>query len=156
MNRIIQIELSKDSFFTNNYLRNLLGQPTQRDYPIIAERSDGVRFIVLSSFHDAKIIDVSIDETFWRKCITISIDFSQTSTGFKSRYKKFGIKFLGVKNIKIPIKTRDVFILSFDCLQESSILRAYFELEYYIGGETHNEIWEIEFSDVEVKPLCKR
>lgn len=151
MEKITQIELKEDSFFTKNYLKSLLVQ--NQIFPSVAETSKGLRFIVLASFHDAKIIDINVENIFEKDCVTIVVDFRNTTTEFKAGYNKFYIRFLDVKNMTLPDKIKDLYILDIDCRQEASDLQVVFELVYFIGNQSRHDICKINFTDVQVKPL---
>lgn len=154
MEKIIQIELREDSFFTKNYLKSLLAQKNQT-FLSAAETSKGLRFIVLASFHDAKIIDINVDNIYGKDCVTIFVDFRCTSTEFNAGYHKFYIRFFDVKNVNLPDKIKDLYILDIDCMQEKNDLQVNFELVYFIGEQACHDIWKIDFTDVKVKPANK-
>lgn len=154
MKKIIQTELEEGSFFTSDYLKSSL-KYDDRSLPPIAKTSQGVRFIVLASFHDAKIMDISADYIFGKDSITVSVDFRNTSTEFKAGRHIFCISFLNVKNMTFPEKMKNLDILDMDCIQEASGLQVNFELVYFIGGQSCHDIWKIDFSDVRVKPVYK-
>ena len=153
MKKIIQIELKEDSFFTKNYLKSFLVQ--NQTSPSAAETSKGLRFIVLASFHDAKIIDINVDNIIGKDCVSIVVDFRNTSTEFKAGYQKFYIRFLDVKDMTLPDKIKDLYILDIDCMQEASDLQVVFELVYFIGNQSCHDICKINFTDVQVMPLNK-
>lgn len=154
MKKIIQAELEEGSFFAYDYLKSLL-EHDDRTLPPVAKTSKGVRFIVLASFHDAKIMDICIDTMWGKNCVTILVDFRNTSTEFKAGYNKFYIRFVGVKNATIPDKVKDLYILSSDFLQQNTKLQVDFELEYFIKNAAYHDMWQIDFVDVVVSPLNK-
>lgn len=153
MKKIIQTELEGDSFFTSEYLKLFL----RSNSPIpasAAEKSRGMRFIVLADFHDAKITSISLDSVWGKDCVDITVNFGQTSTSFK-KGNKFRIRFLGVRNMTLPEKTRDLFVIDSDCFNTPDGLQANFELVYYIGQEGRRDVLQIGFTDIDVKPLKK-
>lgn len=62
----------------------------------------GIRFMLISRFHDAKIIQVACAEKYGKSCVIMQIDFSGTTTEFKAGFKKFNIYFINAEHSEIP------------------------------------------------------
>ena len=110
---------------------------------------DGISFLTSTSFHDAKLVDVRYDEIYGKQCLSLLVDFKTTGTP-PADWNFYEILFLNGKFIQKPKRMKDCYILALDCFPAEQFIRARIESEYFVGGETHHNILEIEFSDVKV------
>lgn len=111
--------------------------------------SGGMSFLTSVSFHDAKLVDVRYGEKYGKECFLLLVDF-KTAEAPPVDGSLYEISFLEGKFVQEPKRKRDCYILAFDCSPAGQNMRARIESEYFVGGEAHHEILEIEFSDVEV------
>ena len=110
---------------------------------------DGMRFLTNVSLHDAKLVDVRYDEKYGKECLSLIIDFKTAEAPPKGG-NVYEISFSDGKVLQKPKRMKDCYILALDCSPAGQIMCARIELEYFVGGETHHDVLEIEFSGVEV------
>ena len=110
---------------------------------------DGISFLTSVSFHDAKLVDVRYDEKYGKEHLLLFVDFKNAYAP-PAGGNLFEISFSGGKCVQEPKRMKDCHILALDCSPAEQFMRVRIELEYFVGGETHQDVLEIEFSDVKV------
>ena len=108
---------------------------------------DGMNFLTKVSFHDAILVDMRYDTKYGKERLSLLVDF-KTALAPPAGGNFYEISFLDGKLIQKPKRMKDCYILSLDCAAENG--RVWMELEYFVGGEAHHDVLEIEFSDVKV------
>lgn len=149
MKNIIQNELKDNSPFEKQYLEERLNRNYNYTYSKTVADNKGLRFLALANFNDARILTISVENMGWGKNLTLLINL--VGAGIKTEYRKSYIKFIDIKNTNMPEKTTDLYIIEFS-MQENPNLQATLKIVYYNGYEPHQEIWQINFSKVEVSP----
>ncbi len=117
-----------------------------------AKVTDGMRFLTSVSFHDAKLVDVFCGEKYGKKTLSLLVDF-KTAEFPPGNGKLYEIELLHAEFVQAPERRKDCFLLSLDCVPSGERTRVRVETEYFVGGEARHEVWEIEFSGVEVMRL---
>lgn len=149
---ILELELSEDSYFAKSYIQNrLANEATDKIHALPIENAN-IRFMAISNFHDAQIIDVINTEKYGKACAILRIDFKGTTTEFKAGYRKFDICFTNAEYIEKPIQSRKLYILNLDCGQESKRLITNIELSYFVGSQERRCNCIIKSDGVKVRP----
>ena len=110
---------------------------------------DGMNFLTKASFHDAKLADVRCDEIYGKECLSLLVDF-KTALAPPAGGNFYEILFSDGKFVQESQRKSDCYILALGCFPVGQFMRARIELEYFVGGEAHHDVLEIEFSDVKV------
>lgn len=155
MKKILELELSQNSFFDKSYILNRikLEADDKVSLPSCFLENAGVRFLLVANFHDAKIIQVTETEKYGNKCIVMQIDFKGTSTEFKVGYRKFNIYFIKAEFNEVPNNWRELYITCLDCASDLQKLIINLEVEYFTGSQAHQCLCEIKCNGIEVKPF---
>ena len=111
--------------------------------------ADSLCFLTNISFHDAKLVDCFYDEIYGKECLSLLLDF-KTALAPPAGGNFYEISFLDGKLIQKPKRMNDCYILSLDSFPIGQLVSTRIELEYFVGGEVHHDVLEIEFSDVKV------
>lgn len=151
--RILVLELSEDSYFAKPYIQNRLACEATDKIPMFSIENAGLRFMALSCFHDAKIVDIIDTEKYGKPCSILRIDFKGTTTEFKKGYRKFDIYFINAEYTEKSIQSRRLHIINLDCVQESKKLITDMELVYFVGLQEHRFPCRIISDGIEVKPF---
>ncbi len=114
--------------------------------------ADGLCFLTNVSFHDAKLVDYFYDEIYGKECLSLLVDF-KTAKVPPAGGNFYEILFWDGKFTQKPKRMKDCYILSLDCFPAEQFMRARIELEYFVGGEAHHDVLEIEFFDVKVQKV---
>lgn len=156
MRKILELELSEDSYFAKSYIQDRLASEATDKVPMLTIENAGIRFMALSRFHDAKILNIIDTEKYGKHCTILQIDFKATTTEFKNGYRKFDIHFTNAEYIEKPIRLRELHILNLDFVQESKKIITNMELAYFIGTQEHRVSCKIISDGIEVKPFNTR
>lgn len=156
--RLLEKELSEDSFFDKSYILNRLERETTDTAPISSMfiENANVRFVTLSNFHDAKITEIINTEKYGKNCILMRIDFKGSTTEFKKGYRKFDIYFLNATYQETPTTSQELYIIGLDCKQQSKNLIINTELVYFTGTQEHRCTCKIMCNGIEVHPINKQ
>ena len=152
MRKILELELLEDSYFAKSYIQDRLASEATDKIPMLPIENVGVRFIKLSRFHDAQIVDIINTEKYGKPCSILCIDFKGTTTEFKNGYRKFDIYFINAEYTEKPIQSRKMHIINLDFVQESKRLITDIELVYFVGLQEHRFTCRIISDGIEVKP----
>lgn len=155
MKELLELELSKESFFDTSYIQSRLKREGEDKIHMspIAIKDDGIRFVFIALFHDAKIIDIIDTEKYGKPCIVMRVDLKDTTTEFKKGYGKFDLYFIDAEYADAPVRSKDLHIESLDCAQGPQNLMVDMELCYFTGSQAHACDCNIRCNDIEVKPI---
>lgn len=158
MKRLLDLELSEDSYFDKSYILNRLKREAADKIPLspVLIENAGVRFVSVARFHDAKIIEIINTEKYGKACAIVRVDFKGSTTEFKKGYRKFDIYFINAEYIEAPEKTKELHIVSLDCVQDSQKLIIGMELVYFTGIQEYRCTCKIICNGMEVRPSAMR
>lgn len=111
------------------------------------------QFMLLASFHDAKLLKIAKDDGYGKQNIVFTVDFKGNTSQFQKGYRKFCISLFAAEIIEEPDKLTDLHILALDCVQNGSYHMLNMELAYFVGNEEHITYLKSTYKDIEVTSI---
>lgn len=125
------------------------------------EKSEGMRFLVLARFHDAKIISIKKDIIYGKEAVELIIDFSFAETNvFKKGIRKCRIQFINAESNFDFEQALDYYIDCYILACEVELIDAKYKVSFKIylseQGDGYEDILEIDFEKVNVSTVDKK
>lgn len=125
------------------------------------EKSEGIRFLVLARFHDAKIISIRKDIIYGKEAVELIIDFSFAETNvFKQGIRKCKIQFINAES-NFDFEQALGYYINYHILAcEVELIDAKYKVTFKIyltqQGDGYEDILEIYFERVNVSTVDKK
>lgn len=125
------------------------------------EKSEGMRFLVLARFHDAKIISIKKDIIYGKDAVELIIDFGFAETNvFKKGIRKCKIQFINTE-INFDFEQALRYYINYHILAcEVELIHAKYKVAFKIyitqQNDGYEDILEIDFEKVNVSIVDKK